>query len=104
MVAWLARTGAPTQAEVAREAEMHPMQVSLMLKALEAKGMLRRKTSSRRATAKEVELTEQGLDALSTALPLAIAVQRQMFGDAGEDGGELLTQLRRVEEKGLLTE
>ena len=94
---WLAREAAPTQAEIARGAEMHPMQVSLMLKPLEAKGMLRRHASTRRANAKEVRLTQIGMDALRTALPLVIAVQRHMFGHESAGGGRLLGLLLHVE-------
>ena len=97
IAAWLMREEAPTQAEIARAAEMHPMQVSLVLKPLEAKGLLRRVSSLRRANAKEVELTVQGLTALRNALPLVIAVQRRMFGDESVGGRNLLDLLLSVE-------
>lgn len=97
IAAWLAREAAPTQAEIARGAEMHPMQVSLVLKPLEAKGMLRRQASARRANAKEVRLTRAGMDALRTALPQVIAVQRRMFGHEAAGGGALLGLLLDVE-------
>lgn len=96
MAAWLACEEAPTQADIARAAEMHPMQVSLMLKALEAKGMLRRSASAQRANAKEVEITGKGLAALRVALPLAIEVQRRMFGHEDGMGGQLLVSLLRL--------
>ena len=42
-------------------------------------------------------MTIEGLAALRTALPLAIAVQRRMFGGEGGPGGELLASLLRIE-------
>lgn len=96
MAAWLAREDAPTQAQIARAAEMHAMQVSLMLKALEAKRFIHRGPSARHAKAKEVEITAEGLAVLRTTLPLVIAVQRRMFGNEAGPGGELLAALLRV--------
>src|SRR5579871_5688848 len=43
MIGWMCRSGEPAkQAELARDADIHPMQISLMLKALEGKGMITR--------------------------------------------------------------
>ena len=41
-----------------------------------------------------------GLDALQRALPLAIEVQRQMFGEEGRVGGAVLAMLLDAQEKG----
>lgn len=99
LVAWLARSGEPaTQSELARFGDIHPMQVSHMLKALDAKGLVVRTPSLTNALAKSVEITPVGLSALRQALPLAIDVQRRLFGDEGRPGGRLLTALLRVEE------
>lgn len=98
MAGWLCRTGEPaTQAELARRADIHPMQVSLMLKALEAKRMIARERSASDPRAKHVEITPSGLEALRAAMPIVIGVQKAMFGDAGAAGGELLAGLRNVE-------
>jgi DNA-binding MarR family transcriptional regulator len=73
------------------------MQVSLMLKALETKGMISRTRSEIDVRANVIALTRPGLNALRRAMPLAIAVQVSMFGAEGEPGGELLQMLRRLE-------
>jgi DNA-binding MarR family transcriptional regulator len=101
LVAWLSKSGdTPTQAEIARFGDIHPMQVSLMLKALEQKGMIARAAVEANARAKSVSITAMGLDALQRALPLAIEVQRQMFGEEGRVGGAVLAMLLDAQEKG----
>lgn len=98
MVGWLGRAGTPvTQAELARRAEIHPMQVSLMLKALEAKVLVARPRSRSDTRAKNVEITPEGLARLRAAMPVVIALQRGLFGEAGAPGGALLAELRAVE-------
>lgn len=98
MTAWLARSGmSVNQAEIAKAAEIHPMQVSLMLKALEAKGMIVRTRSETDVRAKAIDLTSGGIKALSKAMPLVIDVQIAMFGADGAVGGPLLNMLRQVE-------
>jgi DNA-binding MarR family transcriptional regulator len=98
MVGWMCRSAeAATQAELAREADIHPMQISLMLKALETKGLIQRPRSSQDTRTRRVELTAAGLDALRTAFPIIIALQKTMFGAAGAPGGALLRALRDVE-------
>ncbi|MFG1307314.1 MarR family transcriptional regulator [Xanthobacter autotrophicus] len=100
MVGWLCRKEEPTtQVELARHADIHVMQVSLMLKALEKKGLVARLPSSSDTRAKRVAITSAGLEALKVAMPLAIEIQQRMFGAAGEPGGALLTELRDVERR-----
>lgn len=98
MAAWLARSGEPVpQAQLAEFSDIHPMQLSLMLKALEGKGLITRMQDSRDARAKNVEMTDAGVDALRHALPLVIAVQERMFGAEGSPGGSLLKALVRLD-------
>ena len=97
MVAWLARSGkAVTQVEVARSGEVHPMQVSQILKTLEAKGMVARRRSATDVRAKNVEVTAAGLTALRRALPIQVGVQERLFGEGGKPGGHLLKMLLRL--------
>lgn len=94
MAAWMARAGEPvTQVALARYGDVHPMQVSQVLKILEAKGMVARTRSAADTRAKRIEVTEPGVDSLRQAMPLAIAVQGRLFGEAGAPGGSLLTAL-----------
>lgn len=99
MAAWLGRTGEPvTQAELSRSGDIHPMQVSYMLKTLESKGMITRPRSATDVRTKHIETTEAGVAALRRALPLVIDVQRRLFGDDdGHPGDELLNLLLRLE-------
>lgn len=94
MTAWLSRSAALVpQAEIARFCDMHPMQVSLMLKALETKGLVSREKSQRHARAKQVAVTRTGAAALERALPLVVELQRSLFGDEGLPGGPMLGAL-----------
>ena len=98
LVAWFGREDeAVTQIELAGLAGIHPMQISQTLKALEAKKMVLRRTSRSDSRAKRVAATKRGISSLRKALPKAIAVQRQVFGDSGRPGGALLTQLLQLD-------
>ena len=98
LVAWMARDGeAATQSELARFGDIHPMQVSSVLKALEHKQMVRRTPSPGNALAKQVAIAEPGMTALRGALPLVIGVQGRLFGDQGRPGGSLLDALVRID-------
>ena len=100
LIAWMSRSGeAVEQAMLARSGDMHPMQVSQMLKALEGKGMVVRAPSTSKRSAKRVEITPAGLTALRAALPVMIKLQQQLFGEEGGPGGSLLVALRRVEQR-----
>ena len=101
IVGWMCRSDAPTtQVELARQADIHPMQISLMLKALESKRMVVRSRSSVDTRARDVDVTEIGLEALRQAFPVVISIQQKMFGEAGAPGGTLHRALRNVEERG----
>ncbi|GAA4628020.1 hypothetical protein GCM10023196_042660 [Actinoallomurus vinaceus] len=99
MAGWLGRTDEPvTQARLARSSDIHPMQISHMLKTLETKGMVVRPRGADVRT-KHVEVTEAGVTALRDALPLVIDVQQRLFGDAGGPDGDLLNTLLSLEER-----
>ena len=101
MVGWMCRSdAAATQADLAREADIHPMQISLMLKALEAKGMVSRAPSASDTRTRLVRITGSGLAALQATFPLVIDLQRALFGKAGAPGGTLLKALRQIEARG----
>ena len=98
LVAWMARDGeAATQSQLARFGDIHPMQVSNVLKALEQKRIVRRTPSPANALAKQVAMTPTGMTALREALPLVIEVQGRLFGDQGRPGGRLLNALVRID-------
>ena len=98
LVAWMAQDGeAATQSELARFGDIHPMQVSNVVKALEQKRMVRRTPSLGNTLAKQVAMTPTGMTVLREALPLVIAVQGRLFGDQGRPGGSLLDALVRID-------
>lgn len=98
LVAWFEREGEPvSQANLARFAGIHPMQLSLMLKALEGKALILRERSSTDTRAKNVLLTQAGFQALRRALPLAIATQDHLFGPSARPGSRLHDVLVRLD-------
>ena len=98
MAAWLAKSDEPvTQAALAKAGEIHPMQVSQILKALETKGLVDRARDPRDVRAKRVEITAEGVGLLRQAMPLVVCVQQRMFGGAEAETGNLLSMLRQIE-------
>jgi DNA-binding MarR family transcriptional regulator len=94
LAGWFARTGEPVnQSQLAQFGGIHPMQLSQMLKLLEAKALVSRRRSKLDARAKEIAITAAGLTALRHALPLAIEVQERLFGREGRPEGALHTTL-----------
>jgi len=65
------------------------MQLSLMLKTLEKKGLISRERNESDGRAKLVSVTGTGLRTLRHALPIAVAVQERLFGKDGHPGGGL---------------
>ena len=100
LVGWLKEGRSASQAELARFGDIHVMQVSNVLKALDGKGLVSRSMMPRSARTKSPALTHAGLSALTAAFPLAIEVQQRMFGDAGRPGGRLLDVLLQVDQGG----
>ena len=97
LVAWFGRSGqAVTQIDLARSGGVQPMQVSQTIRVLETKKLLSRTRSSTDTRAKRVEVTSAGLKSLRSAMPIAIEVQRKLFGEWGRPGGALLRTMRRV--------
>jgi DNA-binding MarR family transcriptional regulator len=98
MVAWLERqNGSVRQADLVRLGDIQPMQVSHMLKVLDGKGFVTRSRNAEDVRAKRVGITPAGTAVLRTALPVAIDVQRRLFGEDGGPGGSLLAALLRVD-------
>jgi DNA-binding MarR family transcriptional regulator len=97
LVAWFGRSGqAVRQIDLARSGGIQPMQVSQTIRVLESKKLLSRTRSSTDTRAKRVEVTSAGLKSLPDAMPIAIEIQRKLFGERGQPGGALLRTLRQV--------
>lgn len=80
--AWLGREGATvSQPELAALSNIHPMQLSNLLKALAEKSLIDRPRSPADSRIKLVVLTPAGIDALTAAMPRAVAHQQRFFDD-----------------------
>ncbi len=98
LTAWAGRSDkAVTQSELARAGDIHPMQVSKVLGALEGKAMVERSPSDTHGSAKNVAVTISGLATLREAMPLVISVQARLFGEDGRVGGPLLAMLSAID-------
>ena len=95
--AWLGRLGEPvTQPGLARYGGIHPMQLSSVLKTLEAKDLVVRGYCPGDSRAKQVVLTPAAIDLLGVALPKVTALQAHFFGDDPAFGADLQARLRHV--------
>ena len=98
LVGWLERSSTvATQVELASYGGIHPMQLSQMLKILEAKQLVLRKRAAVDSRAKQLALTRKGFELLRKALPKAVEVQSRLFGEAGARGSALLESLLRLD-------
>ncbi len=94
LTAWIGRSGEPvTQSQVSKHGDMHPMQVSLMLKVLEQKGMISRTRSASDVRSKDLSVTVEGVSVLRKALPIVVKVQQDLFGDLADVDGAFLKTL-----------
>lgn len=101
LVAWQMRSGIQaTQTALAKFGDIHPMQVSNVLKALEHKGAIHRTPAPNNTLAKNVGITVTGLSSLKQAIPIVIEVQARLFGDQGRPGGDLLSSLLEIDRGG----
>ncbi|MBV8971451.1 MAG: MarR family transcriptional regulator [Sphingomonadaceae bacterium] len=95
--AWLARDGeAVTQAGLARYGKVHPMQLSNILKTLEAKQLITRRRAAPAARSKLVALTPGGIDLLARALPRVQGLHDSFFGDDTGSSRTLHACLRQL--------
>lgn len=98
LAAWLTQSDEQvSQSRLARFGDIHPMQVSNVLKALEAKAMVLRAPDPDDTRSKIVTVTKCGRDVLREAFPIAVDVQHDLFGDAGQPGGALHEQLLAID-------
>ncbi len=73
---------ATSQAELARATNVHPMQVSQVVKILTAKGLLSRGRRADDARMHSLELTEAGMALADRALPLVEIAHEAFFADS----------------------
>lgn len=98
--AWLTRTGDEiTQIELAAHARTDPMMTSQVVRALEGKGLLRRKPHSRDKRANRVELTSAGYALVQVAVPAVEGADAAFFAQLGADASAMTTLLQRLAEQ-----
>jgi MarR family transcriptional regulator, organic hydroperoxide resistance regulator len=98
LAAWLSRGGETvTQSRIAQAGDVGPMQISHMMATLESKGWVRRSRSAADVRAKNVAVTDAGIEVLRRALPVMIDVQLRVFGASGSPGGALMEELLRID-------
>ncbi len=98
LVGWMQRSGTvATQIELSRFGGIHPMQLSQMLKILEGKNFVVRRRDTADSRAKQVTLTASGFQVLRKAMPQAVEVQSQLFGETGAKGSSLLATLLELD-------
>ena len=95
--AWLSRgNNSVLQIDLGRFSKVHPMQLSSILKVLEAKALIIRHRCSGPGRAKRITLTDAGVAILGVALPRVKELQSNFFGVDAAFGNDLCTRLRRV--------
>ncbi len=85
----------PTQRALADQAGTDPMMTSQVLRALERRGLLRRALHPTDARARELYLTQAGVELALRAIQVVEAVDRGFFA-AVEDGGALEGTLKAL--------
>jgi DNA-binding MarR family transcriptional regulator len=94
-IGWLDRTrpSPPTQQQVADHAGADRMMTSKVLRGMEERGLVTRVPDSGDARSLRLRLTAEGRTVTSKAVRLAVAVDEQLFADAGD---HLRQQLQQV--------
>jgi DNA-binding MarR family transcriptional regulator len=92
---WLTREGgAPTQADLARQAHTDVMMTSQVLRALEARALVTRTPAPTDARARLLALTDAGRALVARALPLVEAADLAFFAEAGVAAADAIAVLR----------
>lgn len=95
--AWLGLVEKPvTQPALAAFSNIHPMQLSNVLKALAAKRLIARSRSPDDSRIKLCEPTAAGIGVLAETIPRARALQQRFFDDVPDAGEALVKALRRI--------
>lgn len=94
---WLGRLGdTVTQPGLAHFSKIHPMQLSSVLKKLEAKKLIERPRCQVDSRAKRIIVTKAAMALLAVALPRVRALQDTFFGSDRIFSADLHTRLRKL--------
>lgn len=89
-----------TQVMLARHSKLDVMMTSQVLRALESRGLLLRRSHPTDTRAKALELTQAGRDVTVAALPAVEGVDDTFFGEKGEKRKAFNRELLRLITKG----
>lgn len=105
-IGWLDRTRSspPTQQQAADHAGADRMMTSKVLRALEERGLVTRAADPDDARLLRLRLTDEGRRLTSRAVKVAVAVDEELFGDAGDALRQQLQSVAADRLAGLLPE
>jgi DNA-binding MarR family transcriptional regulator len=93
---WLRSDGPVIQRDLARHAGTDQMMTSQVLRALEAKGLVRREPHPSDSRARSLAVTEEGARLANAAVVAIEAADREFFGPLGRSQPEFTTMLRTL--------
>src|SRR5579862_9877256 len=93
-VAWLEREAEPiTQVRLARQVKTDVMMTSQVLRKLESRGLVRKRTGESDTRSNVITLTEKGADKVAKALEIAEDVDSDFFRSLRRNHNEFLLEL-----------
>ncbi|MBT2532652.1 MarR family transcriptional regulator [Arthrobacter sp. ISL-48] len=101
-LAWLHSDNPVTQRDLATHARTDPMMTSQVLRALEAKGLLRRLPHPTDARARALAVTPDGAALANRANVAVEAADREFFGPLGPHQTDFVKRLRTLSEDALV--
>jgi DNA-binding MarR family transcriptional regulator len=93
---WLDTEGPVIQRALADHAGTDPMMTSQVLRALEARGLVRRRALASDARARALQVTPAGAALANRAVAVVEAVDEEFFGPLGDRAAELAALLGRL--------
>lgn len=85
-----------TQVMLARHSKLDVMMTSQVLRTLESRGLILRRSHPTDTRAKVLELTQAGRDLVVAAIPVVEGIDDTFFGGKGEQRNALNRELRRL--------
>ncbi|MEQ9812497.1 MAG: MarR family winged helix-turn-helix transcriptional regulator [Azospirillaceae bacterium] len=96
-LAWLQqREGAVSQSRLAQFCKTDPMMTSQVVRSLEEQGLMMRTLHPADKRARQLELTDAGIDVLNRAMPLVLETDAIFFNPMGDGQPDMIEALRRL--------
>ena len=98
---WLSRRAGetPSQRRLAEHAGLDPMSTSQGVRALEARGLVRRRDAADDRRAFRLEVTAEGARVALAAIAVVREVDRQFFAPLGDGRARFVDDLRRLDQE-----